>query len=634
MKKLFTLALMCMMMFVGFAQDPGTLDESFGDNGVSVINPCDNIDGWPYIFEQSDGKILLVGKSRLDGANYSISVARLNADGTLDETYGSDNGYSFFRAENVYLNEPSDAVLGDNGQLYVLGHVFAEGVINKGYILCVDENGMANSSFGEGGYAMCDRNNTVFDAITMDDNGNVYVAGWTFTGVYDNAIIQRYLPNGTLDASWGNNGNVLIVGDKCSSYIEDLLVVEDDKLLIGGYEYVNVNMTQYMKARLWKYDNNGTVDTSFGNDGKVEVPSTDLSNIVLDLDKQSNGKYIVSGIDELPHTQNLPRNDTYVACVNQDGSIDTSFGTDGYVYYELLSGEGRATLLGQITVAHDDQIFGSFYVYNYETPEPNRSYVFNLNPDGTENEDFAGVGMLPLPWDGYFEVQALTVAMQRDGKLLVAGYADGGGASLDIKMIASRVNTSVTPYQNDDNEGVAEVDVEVEVLSSTSVKLTFTPNEYTTEYFFGVLPKDQYEQYGEEFCVDYIYDYAMPTEGAIEGTMDVEADTDYIVMAFGYNAKGERGTVTAKDFSTVGCIELNDIQFTVYPNPATSMIYVEMENDKDTQVSILDVTGRCVKSVQLTENVSSINIEDVENGVYFIMIQQGENSSVRKLVVK
>ena len=172
------------------------------------------------------------------------------------------------------------------------------------------------------------------------------------------------------------------------------------------------------------------------------------------------------------------------------------------------------------------------------------------------------------------------------------------------------------------------------ILSSISVKLTFTPNEYTTEYFYGVLPKDQYEQYGEDFCIDYIYEYSMPTEGAVEGTMDVEADTDYIVMAFGYNAEGERGIITTEDFSTVGCIELNDIQFTVYPNPATSMLYVEMENDKDTQVSILDVTGRCVKSAELTGNVSSINIEDVENGVYFIMIQQGENSSVRKLVVK
>ncbi|MBQ2851756.1 MAG: T9SS type A sorting domain-containing protein, partial [Bacteroidales bacterium] len=50
--------------------------------------------------------------------------------------------------------------------------------------------------------------------------------------------------------------------------------------------------------------------------------------------------------------------------------------------------------------------------------------------------------------------------------------------------------------------------------------------------------------------------------------------------------------------------------------------------------NILDVTGRCVKSAELKGNVSSINIEDVENGVYFIMIQQGENSSVRKLVVK
>ena len=70
---------------------------------------------------------------------------------------------------------------------------------------------------------------------------------------------------------------------------------------------------------------------------------------------------------------------------------------------------------------------------------------------------------------------------------------------VDLNLMSSRIHTSVAPEQGGET-GDSEIAIEVEVLSSISVKLTFTPNEYTTEYFYGVLPKDQYEQYGEEFC--------------------------------------------------------------------------------------------------------------------------------------
>ena len=639
MKKLFTLALMCMMMFVGFAQDPGTLDETYGNGGTVVVNPTQYLENDPMVHVQDDGKILIVSNSRKDGANYYICVTRQNPDGSTDETYG-DNGYAFFQQQIVYKNSPIASVLGEDGQLYVAGKIYSEEVINTANVVCIDENGFANTDFGDNGWVMCDRDGTEFLDIAIDSQGRIYAAGYTSAGL-DVAFIQRYTPDGQLDASWGDGGDLLIQEPGFSSYIDAIKVVEDDKLLAGGIVFVEkpAYSSQIRDPRLWRLNTDGSMDNTFADNGCFIMGINEINSQIRDIEVQSDGKYIVVGWNETTDfdaEDNYGRTATYVTRITKDGEFDTSFGDNGFTTYEIAVGDGCENYSNDIEVAHDDQIFGVVYTKDY-VQDRYRQYAYNMNADGTANEDFAGTGLLPLPWSEYPNGQSTSLDIQKDGKIVVVGWVDMQPTNpnfVDLNLMSSRIHTSVAPEQGGET-GTSEIAIEVEVLSPTSVKLTFTPNEYTTEYFYGVLPKDQYEQYGEDFCADYLYEYGMPTEGAVEGTMDeLEADTDYIVMAFGYNAEGERGTITTKDFSTVGCIELNDIQFTVYPNPATSMIYVEMENDKDTQVSILDVTGRCVKSAELKGNVSSINIEDVENGVYFIMIQQGENSSVRKLVVK
>ena len=71
--------------------------------------------------------------------------------------------------------------------------------------------------------------------------------------------------------------------------------------------------------------------------------------------------------------------------------------------------------------------------------------------------------------------------------------------------------------------------------------------------------------------------------------------------------------------------------FNVYPNPATSVVFVE--SNVNAKASIIDMIGRSVKEVEFTGN-AAIDIEDLNRGIYFISIQ-GENSQhVQKLVVK
>ena len=79
---------------------------------------------------------------------------------------------------------------------------------------------------------------------------------------------------------------------------------------------------------------------------------------------------------------------------------------------------------------------------------------------------------------------------------------------------------------------------------------------------------------------------------------------------------------------------MQNVNFNVYPNPASSTVFVEISSNENAQISIIDLTGRCVKEVVISNTVSSINIEDVESGVYFISVKQNDNNYVGKLVVK
>ena len=113
-------------------------------------------------------------------------------------------------------------------------------------------------------------------------------------------------------------------------------------------------------------------------------------------------------------------------------------------------------------------------------------------------------------------------------------------------------------------------------------------------------------------------------------------NTEYVILVVAKNATDE-WSVEETYVVTLGGeegVEEMLANFNIYPNPATSTVFVESSLNEKAQVSIIDLTGRCVKEVELSNHVSAINIEDIESGVYFITVEQNGNRLVEKLVVK
>ena len=195
-----------------------------------------------------------------------------------------------------------------------------------------------------------------------------------------------------------------------------------------------------------------------------------------------------------------------------------------------------------------------------------------------------------------------------------------------LPMEKTKVSTEILG-----GEGVSVIDLEVEVLSNTSVFVTATPNEETAEYHYILIEKAYAESIGVDSTMQILYEdhYALYDIDEWEW-IDLTAKTEYYAIAQGKNVNGEWGEITKVEFVTSleDLVELVENNFNIYPNPATSHINIRSEKSGKADVCIYDMTGRLVKNISVSDiSNATINISDIEKGMYIINVN-GKNEKI------
>lgn len=623
MKKLFTLAFLCMFALNTFAQELGEFNTSFGTDGSFVFDPSSAHDFMEKILVQEDGKIITVGRARVDKKNYSIYVSRHNADGTLDETYG-EGGIAYLKVNPlIYMNCAFDADFDEDGYLYIAGYTF-DNVNNTAFVICLDENGFENVEYGDNGYAVTEYGGgVVYEAIDVDSKGRAVVAGY----INDQILVTRYNAKGNLDKTFGEEGTVVYTfGEKTNSNAFDVEVLDNGRILVAGFVIEDTGEGYYIfNSCVLRLKSNGDLDNTFGDGGTLLLYAGEYAEYAQSISVQPNGKYLIAGYDELwSDVPEMPRYESYVTRVNTNGTIDETFGDNGFVKIEPFEGDGCVNYCRSILSAADGQIFGSLYSYNFSN-SASRAYVFNLDVDGKFKEDFAGSGVMALPKyaDDESEIRAQTVALKDNKNLLVGGFVAVDDAD-NLKLFISDINVDVKELMADAN-----------AIDEKTVCVNVVPTASVTEYHVGIYTKEAYNQTANEL-VEALKTDAKPYTGSQEITFgDLTPKTEYVVVVV-YKNSANVWNVNESYVNTPSGEGVEEIlaDFNIYPNPATSTIFIESTLIEKAQVSIVDLTGRCVKEVEISNAVSTINIDDVERGVYFISVEQNGNRKVEKLVVK
>lgn len=299
----------------------GTLDSTFGTNGITVADFSSSDDLGQALALQTDNKIIVSGTIKDTVSYFNLpAIARFTEDGIIDSSFGT-NGFTTFAATYID-NEVTSVAVQSNGKIVAAGHyenTFTGSSDFDVMVLRIDSTGIPDATFGINGIVRTPVNGGVDDSFGMepDTAGNIYVAGFTtqpFTLELD-MILLKYDSNGTLVPGFGNNG-IVTFDSTDADLATDLKIQTDGKIVVGGSS--GIFPFGPRDFALWRYEANGNLDSSFGYNGFVTtavLPNfQDCNALVL----QNDGKIVAAG-----RVNN--GNDNDAAVVRYLNDINTSY---------------------------------------------------------------------------------------------------------------------------------------------------------------------------------------------------------------------------------------------------------------------------------------------------------------------
>jgi len=310
--------------------------------------------------------------------------------------------------------------------------------------------GDLDGSFGSGGsgYLTNDffgSNEQVFAVAPMRDGrfvaaGKVVATNITGNGSSENMAIARYLPNGTLDASFGSGGLVHVDIDSASDEARALKVLPDNGILAAG----SLSTSSHADFGIVKLRADGSLDPTFG---ETDIGSTRRGYVRLDIAGvnfhdngyamavQKDGRIIVAGTTPMFH-DGFNYNQVALARFTADGVVDTTFGGgDGIVVLDPFYG-AAADVLTTIALdqagnpAADGRIVVGGYTYGR-----NCAFLARVNANGSVDTTFGAGGRVILVDDNTGGVRSgmsllYSARITADGKLLALGQGGDRGMTV------------------------------------------------------------------------------------------------------------------------------------------------------------------------------------------------------------
>jgi uncharacterized delta-60 repeat protein len=366
----------------------GSLDTAFGSGGVARqwFQGTKSYPGGATFYDAAleptgatgDDKILLTGQ---DAVQYGMTLLRLNADGSLDTTFGSSGQVSTL-VNSTDANSAATRETARGVTVTASGQIVAAGDNAQGnwYVVRYNPNGSLDTTFGSGGRVTTtfgtNYASIVYGVVPQADGRLVVL------GRHGLPLLARYNADGSLDATFGNGGIAATAGPAGAnpSFLGAALDPATGKLVLAGSAMFSSSTGNTYQPLIERLNANGSLDTSFGNGaGFVTLGSPQSSYFgVRAAAVASDGRLIVAGAGPGNSTELLAR-------LNTDGSPDTTFGNAGVVTTAVGQPMFNGVAIqanGGIVAAGQTVINGKvdFMVARYLPSEPQIG-SFTANPD-------------------------------------------------------------------------------------------------------------------------------------------------------------------------------------------------------------------------------------------------------------
>ncbi len=430
----------------------GELDITFNTTGYNVTQGGFQ-DVYQDVTVQADGKSVAVG-TKLDPGflTSSLRVARYNVDGTLDNTFGNGGIVDVVigGAQFGYAVE----VLAD-GKILVAGGVSDEAGSVQWLLLRLNADGSTDTGFALGGYQLVDYINGNEDLayeMAVQADGKILLAGVVADSLQRSTpAIYRFTENGFLDMYFGTNGLAIVPVVEGENEFANIKVRPNGSIVAIGHYSEVFNDWGVLVAQ---FDANGVLDPSFGTGGYTVEQVGYIQAEAYGLALNDLGEIIVAGTTKDTNYTF----DMFVGRFSASGQLDASFGTNGFTVYngtdENVASDCLLDANGQILVGGTTG--GTFF--------DNRDLtVWRYNADGTPDLSFNTDGVATAEVLGFMD-EAYGMALQADGKLVVAGKANNGNEN---DFVVARFLTSGSIGVEESTAGVIGMSPNPVVAGST-----------------------------------------------------------------------------------------------------------------------------------------------------------------------
>lgn len=344
----------------------------------------------------SNDKIIVGGSFISFNGNPMNKIILLNSDGSKDSNFNLGNGLNW--SVNKFAIQ-------DDNKIIICGSFNSYKRLFTPNILRLNVDGSVDQSFNTIGEGF----NSAVTTVKILPNGKVIIGGWfdTYNGIISKKIIRL-----NTDGSKDNSFNI---GTGFNNTVEDVVIQDDGKIIVGGsftlYNNTPVN-------GLIRLNSDGSIDNSFNIGSGFVYNINGLLGCVYSIAIQSESKILVGG----RFTSYNDINQKALVRLNSDGSFDNSLNFLGSGFENSSSNP----TIYEITIQTDGKILvgGTFTSFNGN----NENCLIRLNANGSKDNDF-NIG------NGFLNGFAGSIVLQPNGKIIIGGPFDTFNGQTEKRLI-------------------------------------------------------------------------------------------------------------------------------------------------------------------------------------------------------
>ena len=356
----------------------GDLDTTFDTDGWNTISGTDLWFEAASVVVQSSGKVVVAG-ARMNGSQFDPLIARFNTDGSLDTSFGSDG----------------------------------TGIVVETW-------------FGAGILEWVNRSGAAVDVALLSDDRIVVTSSPSLDDARHGVMV--FTADGVLDRSFSADGRHRVGNDgpNMDVWTTAVTVTSDDKIVFVG---TTPNNSWKYRMSVVRLDTDGSLDTSFHNDGRRYINFPDGVDHLANAIVLSGNKTIVGG----SAAESWDRHDMGIARLTPNGSNHTEFAGTGRAYIDFGFGDSDVRELlvqadGKIVAIGESQVFDN----------DDSVVVVRLNTDGSLDTSFSGDGKFAHDF-GTGSSFGWAGALDEDGRIVIAGQYNNGA---NDKAFVMRLTTA------------------------------------------------------------------------------------------------------------------------------------------------------------------------------------------------